>query len=65
MDQEELGECTYCMRVGRKKNLAKVTWLTNKDVDYFCPYCLPVVIKDMKETPWVQKDGYTISYPFK
>lgn len=62
---ENLGTCNYCLRTGRKKNLAKVVWLTNKDTDYFCPHCLPGVIEDMRKTPWVQKDGYTISYPFR
>ncbi|MGM0807619.1 MAG: hypothetical protein ACQET8_23210 [Bacillota bacterium] len=61
----ELGSCDFCLRSGRKKNLAKVTWLTNMDVDYFCPHCLPEVIEDMKATPWVQKDGYIVEYPFK
>jgi hypothetical protein len=61
---EELGICDFCLRKGRKKNLAKVTWLTNMDVDYFCPYCLPTVVKDMEKTPWVKKDGYLKEYPF-
>jgi hypothetical protein len=61
----ELGECDYCLREGRKKNLAVVTWLENKSKNKYCPHCLPTVLKDMESTPWVKKYGYTVSYPFK
>jgi hypothetical protein len=48
MEKEELGECTYCMRVGRKKNLTPL-YEKNKPgfKRQYCPECLPIVEKSI------------------
>lgn len=65
MVSEELGRCDYCLNVGRKRNLAEVTWLYDKKKDYYCPRCLKWVIEDMKDESWVKKYGYEVRYPYK
>jgi hypothetical protein len=62
---EELDNCDFCLQKGRKRNLARVTWLYNNDQDEFCPHCLPGVVEDMRKTPWVKKYGYTVDYPYR
>lgn len=49
MDNEELGECTYCMRKGRKKNLTPLIEISRPDFKrQYCPRCLPLVEKSME-----------------
>jgi hypothetical protein len=44
MDKEELGECTYCLRVGRKKNLTPLIEKSRPEFNrQYCPECLLIV----------------------
>jgi hypothetical protein len=44
----ELGECTYCMQVGRKKNLTPLHEKNKPDFKrQYCPKCLPSVMKSI------------------
>ncbi|MFC0188249.1 hypothetical protein ACFFJY_08135 [Fictibacillus aquaticus] len=70
MDKEELADCDYCLRTGRRKNLARL--IVGYDVHmgrnverFYCPQCLRIVEAEIKELPWVQEYGYTVDYPFK
>jgi hypothetical protein len=50
MEKEELGECTYCMRTGRNKNLTPMYEISKPDFKrQYCPNCLPIVKKSMEE----------------
>lgn len=65
INAEDLGTCDYCLRKGRKINLARVYWLVNNRHNEYCPRCLPDVIKSMLEMPWVEKYGYKVTYPYR
>lgn len=47
---EEIEICDFCLR-----KIVKVTWLINMDVDYFCPYSLPNLIKVMEKNSLVEE----------
>jgi hypothetical protein len=48
MDKEELAECTYCMRTGRKKNLTPLHEISKPEFKrQYCPECLPMVEKSI------------------
>lgn len=63
--KEETDICHYCAKRGRKRNLAKVTWLVNGQSNDFCPHCLDDVIKSALQDPWHRKHGYKIEYPYR
>lgn len=65
MDEIELGSCDFCARVGRKRNLARVTWLINGQYNEYCPHCLDKVLRDMMTLPWHREHGYEIEYPWR
>lgn len=48
--KEELGECTYCFRIGRAKNL-EAHWEVGKEdfIQWYCPDCLPIVKQGLRE----------------
>jgi hypothetical protein len=47
--KEELGECTYCMREGRKKNLTPLHEKSKPDFKrQYCPDCLPIVERSIE-----------------
>jgi hypothetical protein len=49
-DETDLGECTYCMRVGRKKNLTPLHEISKPEFKrQYCPECLLLVKKSMEE----------------
>ena len=62
---EELDTCNFCARRGRKRNLAKVTWLINNQYNQYCPHCLQRVIDDMMKLPWHREHGYIVEYPWR
>jgi hypothetical protein len=48
MNNVELGECTYCMRVGRKGNLTPLYEKSKPEFKrQYCPECLPIVEKSI------------------
>lgn len=48
--EEELGECTYCLRVGRKKNLTPLIEKSKPEFKrQYCPDCLPIVERSIAE----------------
>lgn len=61
----ELDICHYCARRGRKRNLAKVTWLVNGHYTHLCPHCTDKVIRDMMTLEWNRVHGYKIEYPYR
>jgi hypothetical protein len=47
---EELGECTYCMKTGRKKNLTPMIEINKPGLKrQYCPKCLPIVEKSIPD----------------
>lgn len=59
-----LDYCDYCLRKGRKKNLARVTF-DDHNICHYCPRCLKEVKENVKDIPWIREKGYTIEYPYK
>jgi hypothetical protein len=50
VDKSDLGECTYCMRVGRKKNLTPLYEKSKPEFKrQYCPECLPIVEKSIEK----------------
>jgi hypothetical protein len=50
VEESDLGECTYCMRVGRKKNLTPLIEKSKPEFKrQYCPECLPIVEKSIPE----------------
>jgi hypothetical protein len=47
---DKLGECTSCLRVGRKKNLTPLIEKSKPEFKrQYCPECLPIVEKSIPE----------------
>jgi hypothetical protein len=48
MGREELGECTSCLRMGRKRNLTPLIEKSKPEFKrQYCPDCLPIVEKSI------------------
>ncbi len=48
-----VGYCTYCMRLGRAKNLKKLPKeLDTNQIGSYCPDCYDNVLQSAKDMPW-------------
>jgi hypothetical protein len=51
MNELELGECTACLRVGRKKNLTPLIERNKPEFKrQYCPDCLPEIEKGIPDS---------------
>jgi hypothetical protein len=48
VEKSDLGKCTYCLRIGKKKNLTPLIEKSKPEFKrQYCPDCLPVVEKSI------------------